>query len=157
MYGFTPRELRAACPRPERPDFLDRLARSDPADFARPTVIPDLPGYIELAVGGGLPLVALSASSAARALLDDHVDQLLTRNVSTTIRDRDTVRLARYFEILAASSEGIPEHRTLYDAAAIDRRTARAYDALLESPFIVESVPAPSSTPVPTRTSSATE
>jgi predicted AAA+ superfamily ATPase len=142
MYGFTQRELRADGPRPERPGFLDRLARSDPADFARPTVIPDLRGYIELAVRGGLPLVALSASSAAPALLDDYVDQLLTRDVSTTIRDRDTVRLARYFDVLAASSAGIPEHKTLYDAAAIDRRTALAYDTLLESLFIVESVPA---------------
>ena len=50
--------------------------------------------------------------------------------------------MSRYFEVLAASSAGIPEHKTLYDAAGIDRRTALAYDALLESLFVVESVPA---------------
>ncbi len=50
--------------------------------------------------------------------------------------------MSRYFEVLAASSAGIPEHKTLYDAAGIDRRTALTYDALLESLFVVESVPA---------------
>lgn len=142
MYGFTQRELSTDGPLPDQPGFLERVGRLDPAAFARPTATPNLRDYIDLAVRGGLPLVALSASTAAPALLDDYVDQLLTRDVSTTIGDRDTVRLSRYFEVLAASSAGIPEHKTLYDAAAIDRRTALAYDTLLESLFVVESVPA---------------
>ena len=142
MYGFTQRELLATGTRPDQAGFLDRVGRLDPAAFARPAVTPNLRDYIDMAVRGGLPLVALSTSSAAPALLDDYVDQLLTRDSSTFIGDRDTVRLSRYFEVLAASSAGIPEHKTLYDAAGIDRRTALAYDALLESLFVVESVPA---------------
>lgn len=142
MYGFTQRELLATGPLPDQPGFLERIGRLDPAVFARPAAPPNLRDYIDLAVRGGLPLVALSTSPAAPALLDNYVDQLLTRDSSTFIGDRDTVRLSRYFEVLAASSAGIPEHKTLYDAAGIDRRTALAYDALLESLFVVESVPA---------------
>ena len=142
MYGFTQRELLATGLLPDQPGFLERVGRLDPAVFARPAAPPNLRDYIDMAVRGGLPLVALSTSPAAPALLDDYVDQLLTRDSSTFIGDRDTVRLSRYFEVLAASSAGIPEHKTLYDAAGIDRRTALAYDALLESLFVVESVPA---------------
>lgn len=142
MYGFTQRELSADGLLPDQYSFLDRVGRLDPGIFARPTAAPNLRDYIDLAVRGGLPLVALSNNASAPALLDDYVDQLLTRDSSTVIGDRNTVRLLRYFEVLAASSAGIPEHKTLYDAAAIDRRTALAYDALLESLFVVEAVPA---------------
>ncbi len=67
------------------PGFLDRVGRLDPAPFGRPTATPNLRDYVDMAVRGGLPLVALSASSAAPALLDDYVEQLLTRDSSTLI------------------------------------------------------------------------
>ena len=142
MYGFTQRELLATGPLPDQPGFLERVGRLDPAAFARPAATPNLRDYIDMAVRGGLPLVALSTSPAAPALLDDYVDQLLTRDSSTFIGDRDTVRLSRYFEVLAASSAGIPEHKTLYDAASIDRKTADRYDDLLDALFVTERVPA---------------
>lgn len=37
------------------------------------------------------------------------------------IGDRDTVRLSRYFEVLVASSAGIPEHKTPYDGDLLGR------------------------------------
>lgn len=44
--------------------------------------------------------------------------------------------------ILGRCRTSIAQHKTLYDAARIDRRTAVAYDALLAALFVVEEVPA---------------
>ncbi|MGH2904859.1 MAG: DUF4143 domain-containing protein, partial [Solirubrobacteraceae bacterium] len=48
----------------------------------------------------------------------------------------------RYFETLALSTAGLAEHKTLYDAAQIDRKTAAAYDRLLENLLVLEILPA---------------
>lgn len=45
-------------------------------------------------------------------------------------------------EAVAANSAGVAEHKTLYDAAGIDRRTADTYDELLGRLFIAEQIPA---------------
>jgi uncharacterized protein len=55
---------------------------------------------------------------------------------------RDPVRLRRYLRALAASAGGTPTIATLVDAAGIDRRTATAYDGLLEHVFLTERLPA---------------
>jgi predicted AAA+ superfamily ATPase len=55
---------------------------------------------------------------------------------------RDPDRLRRYFEALALNTAGLADHRTLYDAAGINRRTAVAYDQLLANLFVLESLPA---------------
>jgi len=41
-----------------------------------------------------------------------------------------------------SNSVGIVEHKTLYDAAGIDRRTADTYDELLEHLFVADRIPA---------------
>lgn len=43
---------------------------------------------------------------------------------------------------LAACTGGSPSLKTLIDAAGIDRRTAVAYDGLLEHSFVTEQLPA---------------
>lgn len=141
MYGFTERELRPGGPRSEQASFLDRLADADPDRFPPAAHAPDLRDYVDVAVRGGFPAVAL-APRPSTALVDSYVEQLLTRDSRRIVGGRDEAKLARYFEALAASSAGIPEHKTLYDAAGIDRKTAASYDALLDSLFIAESVPA---------------
>lgn len=140
MYGFTERELRAEGPGRE-PMFLDRLGDADLDAFTRPARAPHLRDYIERAVRGGFPAVAL-APHPATTLGDSYVEQLLTRDSRHLVGGRDEAKLARYFEALAASSAGIPEHKTLYEAAGIDRKTAASYDTLLDALFVAESVPA---------------
>src|SRR5258706_292695 len=44
---------------------------------------------------------------------------------------RDPVRLRRYFEVLAASTAGMPTDATLYGAGGVDAKTAAAYESLL--------------------------
>lgn len=142
MYGLTVSEIlrsRAGG------DFLERLGSGDPDAFALPAVVPDLPGYVELALAGGYPEAVLRLSGdARRAWLNGYLDQLLTRD-SEVLGPRDPARLRRYFQALALNTAGLAEHKTLYEAAAINRKTAAAYDQLLTNLFVLDFVPAWSS------------
>lgn len=139
MYGLTERELAGHV---AGPTFLDRLATNDLSRLTAPDQPPDLTGYIDLALRGGYPQAALRLSDEARtAWIDGYLDQLLTRDV-TLLTERRPTQLRRYFEALALNTAGVTEHKTLYDAARIDRHTAIAYDSLLRSLFVVEEVPA---------------
>ena len=125
--------------------FLDRL--SDGEEIASPRQPPDLRGYVELALAGGFPRPLLSTTGTRRrAWYESYIEDLLTHDVDrlapTRTRRRDSGALRRYFEACAANSAGIPEHKTLYDAARINRLTAVEYDGLLAGLFALEQVPA---------------
>jgi len=143
MYGLTEREMTG---RVAGEPFLDRLARGDIEALGVPSDQPDLLGYLQLALRGGYPEVALGLSAAARrAWLDGYLDQLLTRDADSLDAPRDPVRLRRYFEALALSTAGVVDSKTLYDAAGIDRKTALAYERLLVNLLVLDVLPAWSS------------
>jgi predicted AAA+ superfamily ATPase len=141
LYGLTLRELQR---RPAARTFIDRLAAAKVELFSLPPGgIPDLAGYVELAVRSGFPEPALRLSGLAQqAWLDGYLDQLLTRDAAGLQGVRDPARLRRYFEALALNSAGLAEHQTLYTAAGINRLTAVAYDELLTNLFVLDAVPA---------------
>lgn len=137
IYGLTQREIGGDV---SRPLFIDRLV--DGQVLAAPPTTPDLPGYIDLALASGFPEAVLRLSGEAReAWIEGYVEQLLTRDAAN-LAYRAPTRLRRYFEAVALNTAGLPEHKTLYDATGIDRRTAVSYDALLAGLFVVEEVPA---------------
>jgi predicted AAA+ superfamily ATPase len=70
------------------------------------------------------------------------VDQLLTRDSEQLNEDRDPVRLRRYLEAFAVNTAGVVDHKSIYDAAGINKKTAEAYDRLLANLLVVESLPA---------------
>jgi predicted AAA+ superfamily ATPase len=140
MYGLTERELAANV---SDESFFDRLAAASIDPFKVPEDRPDLLGYVERALRGGYPEPALSLSAEARAAwLSGYIEQLITRDAESVAGDRDPRRLRRYFEALALNTAGQPEHKTLYDAAQINKGTAHAYDSLLANLFILDSLPA---------------
>jgi predicted AAA+ superfamily ATPase len=140
MYGLTERELTGNI---SDRTFFDQLADGRIDAFKFPTDRPDLLGYIELAVRGGFPEPALNLSEEARAAwLSGYLEQLITRDAENVAGDRDPRRLRRYLDALALNTAGQREHKTLYDAAQINRGTAHAYDALLTNLFILDTVPA---------------
>jgi uncharacterized protein len=103
---------------------------------------PDLRNYVEWALRGGFPDVALQPSAnLRRRWLSAYVDQLLQRDAELLNEHRDPVRLRRYLGAIASNTAGIVEHKTLYDAAGVSRMTALAYDSLLELLFVTEQVP----------------
>jgi uncharacterized protein len=140
MYGLTLREL---ANRLDGATFVERLASDDLDAFALPPDPPDLRGYVELALRGGYPEPVLRLSEEARrAWLDGYLEQLLTRDAEALDGLRDPARLRRYFQALALSSAGLAEHKTLYDAADVNRKTAVAYEQLLTNLFVLDRVPA---------------
>jgi predicted AAA+ superfamily ATPase len=140
MDGLTMRELDGAL---RGPSFVARLAADDLDALALPEEVPDLRGYVALALRGGFPEPALRLSpGVGQAWLEGYLHQLLTRDVEALAEVRDPDRLRRYFEAVALNTAGLPEHKTLYDAAGINRKTAVAYDQLLTNLFVLESLPA---------------
>jgi len=141
MHGLTEAEISG---RDTGPGFLDRLATAEPSAFTLPATRPDLVGYIDLAVRGGFPEVALTRRTRdwGATWLDSYLSQLLTRDVATVAPGRDPERLRRYVEALALNTAGLPTDRTLAQAAGISATTAAAYDRLLADLFVAESVPA---------------
>lgn len=52
------------------------------------------------------------------------------------------MRLLRFFQAYALNTAGEVTDRILYEAAGINRRTAEAYERLLQALFLVDVVPA---------------
>ncbi len=139
MYGLTMRELTG---HPAGLSFIDLLATGSLGLLPLPPALPDLAGYVDLALQGGFPeAVVGSAADVRTTWLDGYLEQLLTRDAAG-IAARDPARLRRYFEVLALNSAGLAEQKTLYDAAGIDRKTADAYEQLLINLLVLELVPA---------------
>lgn len=125
--------------------FFDRLANGGELEVAADS--PDLRGYVEIALGSGFPTPALHLTGRPRqAWLESYVDDLLTHDVQhleePPTRKRDAHRLRRYFEAYALNSAGVPDHKTIYDAAQVRRETAVAYEGLLTDLLVVEQIPA---------------
>ncbi len=138
LFGMTVREQLGAI---ASPPFLDSLASGIELLPAHDT--PDLRGYVDLLLRSGFPEPVLSMTAAARQRwLDSYVEHLLTRDAEAVDGGRDPVRLRRYVEALAANTAGVVDDKTLYDAAGINRKTALAYDRLLQNLLIVEAMPA---------------
>jgi predicted AAA+ superfamily ATPase len=125
--------------RPKTEPLLDRLARGD--DLRVPREVPDLRGYVELALQSGFPEAALSLSGRTRARwLESYLDQLLTRDAVHVAGSRDPEKLRRYFEAYALNSAGIVEDKSLFDAAGLTRKTATAYEQLLINLLVIDRV-----------------
>jgi predicted AAA+ superfamily ATPase len=127
------------------PTLIDRIVQG--TDLNPPENSPDLRGYIDLALRSGFPDPALRLTGMPRqAWLDSYVDDLLTRDVQqleqSSTRRRDTRRLRRYLEAYALNSAGIADDKTIYDAAGVNKITARAYEELLTNLLIAERTPA---------------
>ncbi len=140
MLGLTQRELHGAT---AARSVISRWFEGDPGPGRLPLTVPDLRDYIAMALQGGFPEVALRVPQRLRSRwLGGYVDQVIGRDAQEAGQDRDPRRLLRYLQAIAANTAGVVDHKTLYDAAGIDRQTAVAYDSLLEVLFVTEQVPA---------------
>jgi predicted AAA+ superfamily ATPase len=125
--------------------FFDKIARGE--SLSVPDDSPDLRGYVELALRSGFPIPALRLTGRARRVwLESYIDDLLSHDVEQleepTTRKRDPQRLRRYFEAYALNSAGIADNKKIYDAAQLNKQTARVYEELLTDLLIVDQVPA---------------
>ena len=140
LWGLCQREIVG---RVEDDSPLDVLFDGRAETLAPPAEELNLRGYVDLALRGGFPEVALQQREPLRRRwLGSYIDQVVQRDAALAGESRDPQRLRRYLRALAANSGGVVEHKTLYDAAGINRLTAVAYDGLLEALFVTEQVPA---------------
>jgi uncharacterized protein len=140
MWGLTERELIGNS---AGPSIIDVLFAGEVGSVSARAESPDLLGYVERALRGMNPAAALGTSERVRQRrLGAYLDQITLRDVSNLGDRRDPRLVRRYMSAIAANTGGIPEHKVLYDAAGIDRRTALAYDSLLEGLFVAEQLPA---------------
>jgi uncharacterized protein len=136
MWGLSMREMVGSV---RGASIVDLLARGAPLECALPDEVPDLREYIEIALRGGLPEVALSTSATARHhRLASYVDEMVRREAGFSSDRKDPRLLRRYLEAIAANSAGIVEHKTLFDSAQTTRATAVTYDSLLELLYLTE-------------------
>lgn len=139
LFGLNERELAGAT---QARNPIDVLAEGDPLALGLPDALPELPGYLRIALRGGLPEAVLRSDGRSRERwLASYLEQTLTRD-AVEISGRDPARLARYFEVLALNSAGVLADSTIYQAAKVDRKTADAYERLLMNLFVIEVVPA---------------
>jgi predicted AAA+ superfamily ATPase len=142
LFGLTVRELTRR-PVDTGALFLDRLAAADLDALALPPDVPDLRGYIELALRGGFPDPALRLDAeGARAWLLGYLDQVVTRDAIGLEPHRDPERLRRYAEALTLTTASATTDETILRATGLDRRTAGAYERLLTNVFVIDQVPA---------------
>lgn len=141
LLGMTQKELRGHA---NDEPLIDRLAgAASPLDREGELNVRE---YVELALQSGFPEAAtLTAGTARQRWLEGYAAQVTTRDASAGGGTRDPERMRRYLEAYALNSAGLVEARTLYLAAGIDRKTAAAYDRILENVFVVELMPAWSS------------
>ena len=138
MHPLTVAEQESRSVRP----LVDRVAAGESLATAseRP---PDLRGYLERALRGGFPEPALELGKhTARAWLESYADQVALRDARSYGVMPDAGRLQRYLQSYATNSATAANHKTLYDAAGVSRKTALGYDALLLDLMVVDELPA---------------
>lgn len=143
-----PMTIREQLGRVSGPTVFDRIAAGQ--ELAIPSDPPDIRGYVELALRSGFPTPALELTGEARtAWLESYIADLLGHDIEQLEesggRPRDPARMGRYLEAYALNSAGIAEHKTIYDAAEINKITATSYERLLGDLLVAERVPAWSS------------
>ncbi len=143
MYPLVEQELQERLA-PDRPPFLDRLARTGIRDLRVPDQVPTIDDYVAMALRGGFPEVAYTPrTERARAIwLTSYVDDLVTRDAALLDAPKAPTKLRRYLKALAINNAGSPSDLSLYRAADVNAKTAAGYDQLLENLYVLDVVPA---------------
>ena len=140
MYGFSVRELRG---RAADAAFIDRVAADGVSAVRVHGDELNIRGYLDLMLEGSFPEPALRTPPAARGRwFDNYVEQMITRDIPAVAPRRDPELMRRYLSALAVNSAGLVADESLREAAGINAKTAREYQALFQRMFVLDLVPA---------------
>jgi uncharacterized protein len=140
MYGMSVRERLG---RATGPTFIDRVALEGASAVKSPGGEVNIRGYLDLMLEGSFPEPALRVPAMARRRwFDGYVEQMITRDVPAIAPRRDPDLLRRYLSALAVNSAGLVTEESLREAAGINTKTAREYQALFQRMFVLDLVPA---------------
>lgn len=123
--------------------WIDAVFTGDPDALQGPTIRKDLPTYLARAVHGSFPELAYAhlPERERGEWLRAYLRQIISRDTG----GRNSDRLGRYFNALAACTASTPSDVTLSQAAGVSRITAALYEQLFEDLFILRRLPAWSS------------
>ncbi|MCO5314911.1 MAG: DUF4143 domain-containing protein [Solirubrobacterales bacterium] len=142
LYPMTVRELEG---RVEGDTFLDRIARGHPISL--PAHIPDLRGYIDLALASGYPVPAMHLTGRSHETwLEDYVESLINRDLEQfgaegPGRRRDLEKVRKYFEASALNTAGVIDQSRIHQAASVSKQTGGSYEQLLSRLMVIDQVP----------------
>jgi uncharacterized protein len=140
LWGLTQRELHK---RADNKSPLDFLFDGNLEAFARLDSTLTVRDYLHLSLISGFPEAAsISSPRAYQLWLRSYVDQLLRRDAAMGVGAVDAVQLRRYLSAIAANTAGVVDHKTLYDAAGMNRQTATRHDETLLNLYLTDTVPA---------------
>lgn len=140
MYGMSVRERLGHA---AGPTFIDRVATGGVSAVKASSREINIRGYLDLILEGSFPEPALRVPAAARGRwFDGYVEQMITRDVPAIAPRRDPDLLRRYLSALAVNSAGLVTEESLREAAGINAKTAREYQALFQRMFVLDQVPA---------------
>ena len=127
------------------PSLFDRWDTS--ARFTIPADVPDILGYLQIALAGGFPGAVVSADAERRARwMRSYVQVASTRDLgeldSGGGRRRSPERMRRYLQAYALHSAGIVGDSALAESARLDRKTAAGYHEILSVLRLIEDTPA---------------
>jgi predicted AAA+ superfamily ATPase len=143
MYPLTEREVNGLSD-DERPSFFERIASSGLDDVLLPGQVPDIDGYVTLALRSGFPEIVYRKRTTRQQgiWLTSYIEDLITRDVEALDVSKDPAKLRRYLHVLALHNAGMPTDATLYRAADVNAKTAAGYDQLLRNLYVLDVVPA---------------
>lgn len=140
MHGMAVRERVG---RAGEPLFLDRVAAEGVSAVKAPGDSLNIRDYLDAMLVGSFPEPALRMPPSARGRwFSGYVEQMITRDVPAIAPRRDPELLRRYLSALAVNSAGIVAEENLREAAGINAKTAREYQALFQRMFVLDLVPA---------------
>jgi uncharacterized protein len=138
VWPLTQREL---AHRVSSQGFLQRLI--DGVEIAAPGETPDLVGYLERALAGGLPQAVLQTPAQFRPQwYRSYLEQILTTDAGKVGGGVDPERLRRHLLATAATMSTAPALTTVAEAASLDAQTATRYDNLLSAVGVLDLQPA---------------
>lgn len=137
---MTVMEQRAVAP--PHSEFIGRLFAGGASELALPAELPDLAGYVDLAIAGGFPPVLRISEGEGRTWLRSYLQQLVLRDVAELGEIRDFAGLNRLVRAIAEHSAGVIADTELAAAADVNVKTVRRQERLLEDLRIVDALPA---------------
>lgn len=135
MYGLTQAELEGNV---DSDHLYSLLFGSEEPPIGELKGAPSLTDYIGRMVRGGFPEAVGMSDRQRRLWYSGYVEELVHHDVNSIAAVRAPERLAAFFQATVASTAGMPQLKTLMQAADISAKTARAYLDLLVDVGVVD-------------------
>lgn len=137
LYGLSRGELAS-----RREDFVDRLMTGDHAALASPPATLTRPDYLEMLCTGSYPEPMQRTGRRRNAWFDNYLQRIVSRDARDVSRLAHLDRLPTLVRLLAANNAGELVKARLAAGAQIPETSLPGYLDLLETLYLIHSIPA---------------